>query len=66
MNELDELVLRLRALVREEAMLRRSGASGASLSASSREIESLKSRLAHMIRRDPAISRPRRVRPGSG
>jgi hypothetical protein len=61
LNELEELVLRLRTLVREDQSLRAAGAGVDKLSAHSREIDALRSRLAELVRRDPTIPRLRRV-----
>jgi hypothetical protein len=61
MNELEDLVLRLRALVRETALLREAGASNTSLSGPSREIECLKSRLADVVKQDPTMPGMRRM-----
>jgi hypothetical protein len=61
LNEVEKLVLRLRTLVREDESLRARGARENELSAHSREIDALKSRLADLVRRDPTIPRVRRV-----
>jgi hypothetical protein len=62
LSELDELVLRIRTLVRATKLLREGGASAATLRAQDREIECLKSRLADMVKKDPTVTGPRRAR----